>query len=100
MGMNPSRYDKWPKPRRLRHVWVKPDSDRGPAQGFVIRWEKWGGEWRAFVVFARDHDEPRTDWFSPDEMVPVRSDPDEPRATKSVFGMNSRRGRYGDDRPY
>lgn len=85
VGMNPSRFDRWPKPERIRHVWVYgPTRADRPYQGLVLEWKREGRDWAARVAWVIDRDDSRAGeppyvvaWVPRRLLGPVRSDPNE-----------------------
>lgn len=91
--MGQSRRDKeWPRPRHVRHVWVRgTDLQDPPRPGLILGWQQRGHQWEAFVAYVDDpaevsHMQGRTEpltgdtrvvqaWIPMERLTPIRSDP-------------------------
>ena len=87
--MNPSKRDRYPLPKHLRHVWVRPEKFKAPVEGLVVDWRREGDDWSALVVFvwtANDQNVVCQTWFDQEALLPVKSQPDNPSAQRFIFG--------------
>lgn len=81
MSANPSKRDKWPPPKRWRHVWMAGETQYAmPHQALVLDWhEDRRGCWSALVkyvdespIYGRRFVEV---WVPAERLRPVMSDP-------------------------
>lgn len=73
----------WPRPARVKHVWVRGLDDRHPlappSAGLVLGWARRSGAWRAHVLCLVDDGTPEgrvvAAWVDAGQVRPVASDP-------------------------
>jgi hypothetical protein len=83
MGMNPSKWDRWPKQESVRMVWVRRQYRyERPFQGLVLDWKKAGSKWVALVTYVEDDSKGntvsvRTEWVEASNLLAVPSAADD-----------------------
>lgn len=80
MGMNPSRFDRWPDFTPVRLVLVRRRYRfEQPWQGLMIDYRsKSATKWEGFVVYVDERADgrpPRCGWFSHTQLTPIKVDP-------------------------
>jgi hypothetical protein len=83
MGMNPSKFDVWPRQKVIRHCWVRRQYRyQVPFQGLVLDWKKEGHTWLALVTYVEDDSDGntlsvRTEWVEAHHLLEVPSKADD-----------------------